>query len=175
MKNIIAIFKDDVQGLRKNILALVIALGICVLPSLYGWFNIYSNWDPYANTSNVPIAVYSEDVGYTKNDGTQVNMGEKVLDQLRENDKLGWQFPSSSQEAIDGVYSGEYYAFVIDTLLATEMRSELSMALYEGDVQVSETQIYSVESYCVGKTGALADLGKALLAYSDAAKAFFAN
>jgi hypothetical protein len=73
------------------------------------------------------------------------------------------------------VYSGEYYAFVIDTLLATEMRSELSMALYEGDVQVSETQIYSVESYCVGKTGALADLGKALLAYSDAAKAFFAN
>jgi len=73
------------------------------------------------------------------------------------------------------VYSGEYYAFVIDTLLASEMRSELSMALYEGDVQVSETQIYSVESYCVGKTGALADLGKALLAYSDAAKAFFAN
>ncbi len=69
----------------------------------------------------------------------------------------------------------QQYAFVIDSLLATEMRSELTMALYEGDTQVSETQIYSVESYCVGKIGTLADLGKALLAYSDAAKAFFAK
>ncbi len=69
----------------------------------------------------------------------------------------------------------EQYAFVVDTLLAADMRSVLTMALYEGDTQVSETQIYSVESYCFGKTGALADLGKALLAYSDAAKTFFAK
>lgn len=113
MKNIIAIFKDDVRGLTKNILALVLALGLCVLPSLYAWFNIYSNWDPYANTANVPIAVFSEDAGYVKSDGTEVNMGESVLDSLRENDKLGWSFPGSSQEAIDGVYSGEYYAALI--------------------------------------------------------------
>ena len=55
MENIIQIFKDDVRGLGKNILALVIALGLCVIPSLYAWFNIYSNWDPYANTGNVSI------------------------------------------------------------------------------------------------------------------------
>ena len=75
------------------------------------------------------------------------------------------------------LYNGEmnYYAFTVDTLLATDMRSELSMALYEGETQVSETQIYSVESYCAGKIGAIGELGKALLAYSDAAKAFFAN
>ncbi len=75
------------------------------------------------------------------------------------------------------VYNADFeqYAFVIDSLLATEMRSVLTMALYEGETQVSETQLYSVESYCVGKPAALADLGKALLAYSDAAKAFFAN
>ena len=66
-----------------------------------------------------------------------------------------------------------FYAFTVDTLLATDMRCELTMALYEGDVQVSETHIYSVESYCASRTGALAELGKALLAYSDAAKAFF--
>ena len=66
-----------------------------------------------------------------------------------------------------------YYAFTVDTLLASEMRTELTMALYEGDTQVSETQIYSVESYCAGRVGALAELGKTLLAYSDAAKAFF--
>ncbi len=73
------------------------------------------------------------------------------------------------------VYNAEknFYAFTVDTLLATEMRSELTMALYEGETQVSMTQIYSVESYCAKRTGALAELGKSLLAYSDAAKAYF--
>ncbi len=68
-----------------------------------------------------------------------------------------------------------YYAFTVDTLLATDMRSELNMALYDGETQVSETQIYSVESYCASRTGALAELGKTLLAYSDAAKTYFAS
>ena len=73
------------------------------------------------------------------------------------------------------VYNAEknFYAFTVDTLLATEMRSELTMALYEGETQVSMTQVYSVESYCAKRTGALAELGKSLLAYSDAAKAYF--
>lgn len=141
MKKIIAIFKDDVQGLRKNILALVIALGICVLPSLYGWFNIYSNWDPYANTENVPIAVCSEDAGYTKSDGTYVNMGEKVLDQLHENDKLGWQFPSSSQDAIDGVYSGEYYAaLVIEEDFSESMYNCLANGMEHPKIQYYENE-----------------------------------
>ena len=73
------------------------------------------------------------------------------------------------------VYNAEknFYAFTVDTLLATEMRSELTMALYEGETQISMTQVYSVESYCAKRTGALAELGKSLLAYSDAAKAYF--
>lgn len=113
MKNIFAIFKDDMKGLCRNFLALVIALGLCVLPSLYAWFNIYSNWDPYANTSEVPIAIVSLDKGFEKTDGTYVNMGDTVIDNLHENDKLGWQFPKNEEEAIAGVYSGEYYASMV--------------------------------------------------------------
>ena len=124
MENIIQIFKDDVRGLGKNILALVIALGLCVIPSLYAWFNIYSNWDPYANTGNVSIAVASSDAGYTKDDGTYVNMGNAVIEQLEENDKLGWTFPATPQDAIDGVYSGEYYAALI-------MEEDFSQSMYD--------------------------------------------
>lgn len=124
MENIIQIFKDDVRGLGKNILALVIALGLCVIPSLYAWFNIYSNWDPYANTGNVSIAVASSDAGYTKDDGTYVNMGDAVIEQLKENDKLGWTFPATPQDAIDGVYSGEYYAALI-------MEEDFSQSMYD--------------------------------------------
>ncbi len=124
MENIIQIFKDDVRGLGKNFLALVIALGLCVIPSLYAWFNIYSNWDPYANTGNVAIAVASDDTGYTRNDGSYVNMGDAVIEQLEENDKLGWTFPSTTQEAIDGVYSGEYYAALI-------LEPDFSQSMYD--------------------------------------------
>lgn len=124
MENIIQIFKDDVRGLGKNFLALVIALGLCVIPSLYAWFNIYSNWDPYANTGNVAIAVASDDTGYTRNDGSYVNMGDAVIEQLEENDKLGWTFPSTTQEAIDGVYSGKYYAALI-------LEPDFSQSMYD--------------------------------------------
>lgn len=113
MKNIWKIFRNDIVGLVKNPFALVIAIGLCIIPSLYAWFNIYSNWDPYANTANIHIAVATEDAGYTLKDGTTVNMGDEVIDSLRENDKIGWVFLESTDEAIDGVESGKYYAAVV--------------------------------------------------------------
>lgn len=113
MKNILAIFKADVRGLVKNVLALIIIIGLCILPSLYAWFNIYSNWDPYANTGNIKIAAYSEDDGYTGEDGTVQNMGGKILDNLKENTAIGWTMVNSGEEAIEGVKSGDYYAAVV--------------------------------------------------------------
>lgn len=113
MKNILAIFKADVRGLVKNVLALIIIIGLCILPSLYAWFNIYSNWDPYANTGNIKIAAYSEDEGYTGEDGTVQNMGGEILDNLKENTAIGWTMVNSGEEAIEGVKSGDYYAAVV--------------------------------------------------------------
>ena len=69
MKNIRKIFFTDVIALFRNPLALIIAGGLCLLPALYAWFNIYSNWDPYGNTKNIQIAVASNDEGYTNADG----------------------------------------------------------------------------------------------------------
>ncbi len=113
MKNIWSIFTGDVKRLIKNPFALMIAIGLCIIPSLYAWFNIYANWDPYANTSNIKIAAVSEDKGYTMQDGTTENMGDQVLDQLKENTSIGWVFLDDRQAAVDGVYSGEYYAAVV--------------------------------------------------------------
>lgn len=93
--------------------ALIIALGLCIIPSLYAWFNIYSNWDPYANTSSIKIAVYSEDEGFTPEGKEKQNMGDSIIDNLRENDKLGWTFTKDKESTIDGVKSGEYYAAII--------------------------------------------------------------
>ena len=112
-KQIFAIFKSDVKGISKNFFALTIAIGLCLIPPLYAWFNIYSNWDPYANTGAVKIAVFSEDKGYTLDDGSTENMGDSVIENLKENKKLGWTFTDSSDEAIKGVESGDFYAAII--------------------------------------------------------------
>lgn len=112
MKNIIKIFLSDIKGLVKNFFALVIAIGLCILPCLYAWFNIYSNWDPYANTSTIKIAVASEDQDYSLEDGTVVNMGNEIVEELKENSSIGWVF-TDSEDALDGVYSGDYYAAIL--------------------------------------------------------------
>ena len=66
-----------------------------------------------------------------------------------------------------------YYAFQLDTLLAAELRTVVSAAVYCGDIQVSPTVEYSPDSYAIGKTGILLTLCKALMSYSDTALAHF--
>jgi putative membrane protein len=57
MRNIVQIFKSDLTGMVQHFFVLVIVGGLCLLPALYAWFNIYSNWDPYGSTGNIKIAV----------------------------------------------------------------------------------------------------------------------
>ena len=113
MRNILAVFKYDLKTLSQHFFALVVALAICLLPSLYAWLNIYSNWDPYGNTGNISIALASMDKGYVDEDGTVTNKGDEVLDNLREATSINWIFLDSEEAAVSGVYSGEYYAAVV--------------------------------------------------------------
>ena len=46
-------------------------------------------------------------------EGTYFNMGDKVISALEANTTIGWVFTDTTQEAIDGVYSGDYYAALI--------------------------------------------------------------
>lgn len=114
MRNIFRIFWRDARRVSSNVVALVLVMGLSILPSLYAWFNIFSNWDPYGpeSTSNIKIAVASDDEGVAIADAS-ISIGEKVVEALRENDTIGWVFTDTSDEAVDGVYSGEYYAALV--------------------------------------------------------------
>ena len=126
MHNILTIIKRDIKALLTHFFPLVIAIGLCMLPPLYAWFNIYSNWDPYGNSSNVKIAVASEDVGWTDDEtGESYNAGNEVLDSLRENDSIDWVMLDSSEKAVDGVKSGAYYAAVV-------LSDDFSRNMYHG-------------------------------------------
>ena len=112
MRNIWTVFKTDIKSLSRCFFAMAVAVAITILPSLYAWLNIYSNWDPYGNTGNISIGLYSGDEGCIE-DGEYVNMGQNIVDDLREATSINWVVCDSSQQAIDGVYSGEYYASVV--------------------------------------------------------------
>ena len=126
MHNILTIIKRDIKALLTHFFPLVIAIGLCMLPPLYAWFNIYSNWDPYGNSSNVKIAVASEDVGWTDDEtGESYNAGDEVIDSLKENNSIDWVMLDSSEKAVDGVKSGAYYAAVV-------LSDDFSRNMYHG-------------------------------------------
>ena len=113
MKDIFGIFANDIRSVSKQFFAVAIALAISILPALYAWVNIYANGNPYVNTGNIRIAVASNDKGITLDSGEHVNMADEVFDELKESKSIGWQFPESSDEAIEGVKSGKYYAAIV--------------------------------------------------------------
>ena len=65
MKNILRVFKNDLNKIHNNVIAMIVIMGILVIPTLYAWFNIAASWDPYGSTDGLKIAVASEDAGYT--------------------------------------------------------------------------------------------------------------
>ncbi|PEO09134.1 phage infection protein [Bacillus wiedmannii] len=110
MKQIWRIYKTDLRNVAKHWAAIVIVLGLMILPSLYAWFNIKASWDPYGNTKEVPIAVSNQDAGSNLR-GKDINIGDEIVDSLKKNKNLGWKFVDQKQ-AIYGVERGDYYASI---------------------------------------------------------------
>ena len=112
MHTVFAIFLRDVKRILRNPVALVVTMGVAIIPSLYAWCNILANWNPYANTGNIQVAVANEDEGTTSTLVGHLNAGQQTVTQLKSNHQLGWRFVSK-QHAVDGVKAGKYYAAIV--------------------------------------------------------------
>ncbi|APQ98329.1 YhgE/Pip domain-containing protein [Clostridium botulinum] len=111
MKNIFKIYKRDLRNIITNWVAIVVMLGLMILPSLYAWFNIKSSWDPYSNTKSISVAVVNKDkAAFFK--GQSINVGEELINKLKINKNIGWKFVDE-KEAENGVKYGKYYASII--------------------------------------------------------------
>ncbi len=147
MRKVLQIFTRDLKRLLKNPVAVIVTLGVAVIPSLYAWFNILANWDPYENTSTVPIAVVIEDEGSEVGDMGVVNAGDMIREQLEQNTQLGWHFVDSEDEAIEGVRAGDYYAaFVVPRDFTASM----------GDILDGDTNPAHIGYYVNEKANAVA-------------------
>ena len=79
MKNVLKIFRRDLKRLLRNRAAVLVLGGVCLLPSLYAWFNIAANMDPYGNTQGIKVAVANCDEGA---DTAQMSLNTTLLELL---------------------------------------------------------------------------------------------
>ena len=148
MKNVLHIFIHDLISIAKHFLAFVIAIALCVIPALYAWFNIFSNWDPYGGTGNISIALVSRDRGYTLESGEYRNEGAEIVEEMAAGTSIHW-VPTDYDEAMAGVRSGKYYgALVLGENLSRNMY-RITDALYD--------RMPSITFYQNAKTNAIAN------------------
>ena len=136
MKKIFQIFARDMRRLFTNPAAAIVMVGVCVLPSLYAWFNIAANMDPYGNTSNIKVAIANCDAG-ASTEMMSLDAGGTIVDTLKKNKQLGWTFVDEKQ-AKAGVTSGKYYAAIV----IPENFSELLLSILDGEVKQPELDYY---------------------------------
>ena len=139
MNNILKIYKDDIKKIFTNYAALIVFIALSILPSLYAWFNIKASCDPYGKeaTSQIKIGVVNKDKG-AELKGEFKNIGNQIIDQLKENDVMGWQFVSE-KEAVKAVEEGSYYAMIT----IPEEFSENILSLITDDIKKGKI-IYTV-------------------------------
>lgn len=137
MKRAFEIFRRDVNRLSHNMVAMIVTIGVCLIPSLYAWFNIAANYDPYANTGNIKIAVANADKGTENELIGELNVGEEIVENLKKNDSLGWKF-TDEKKAVQGVKSGKYYAAIV----IPEDFSSSFVSILSGDMKQPQFEYY---------------------------------
>ncbi len=137
MKKVWQIFIRDCRRLLRNPVAVIVAVGICIIPSLYAWFNIAANFDPYASTGDIKVAVANSDKGAENELTGRLDAGGEIVSNLKENDALGWVF-TDEKKAVEGVRSGEYYAAIV----IPETFSRDMLSIVSGDFHRPEFTYY---------------------------------
>ncbi|MDY4989074.1 MAG: YhgE/Pip family protein [Ellagibacter isourolithinifaciens] len=131
------VLKRDFLRILKAPASIVVVLALIVLPSLYTWFNVVGFWNPYGNTGNLRVCVVNEDAGSSSDLTGAINLGDMVVEQLHDNDQLGWDFVDYDT-AMEAVKSGHAYAAFV---LPRDFSADL-LTLLSGDFQQPQLEYY---------------------------------
>ena len=102
--------KNEWKNLLHNKIMFVVVIAIIAIPIIYAGLFLKSMWDPYGSVGHLPVAVVNEDkpVDY---DGTTLSVGKDMVEELRENDSMAFNFVDS-RTAEDGLENGTYYMVI---------------------------------------------------------------
>ena len=141
MGNVLRILLRDLKRLLKAPAALIVAGALLVLPSLYTWYNVVAFWNPYNATGNVKVCVVNQDAGTSNEMTGQLVVGDKLIEELQSNDKLGWVTDKDYDTAMEDLKVGRVYAvYVIPEDFSANLVSPLT-----GNVKSPHLEYYANE------------------------------
>ncbi len=135
MRNVLKVLHRDIVRLVHAPAAFVVVLVLAILPSVYTWYNVVGFWDPYENTSNLKVCVVNEDRGGASELTGKLDVGERIVVELRKDHQLDWEF-TSRDEAMDMLYAGRAYAvFVIPADFTAQLLTLTTGAFEKPDIE----------------------------------------
>ena len=134
------ILKRDIVRLLKSPAALVVVIALLVLPSVYTWYNVVAFWDPYVNTGNLKVCVVNQDAGASSDATGDLNVGERIVEELRSNDQLDWT-EEDYDAALEDLKAGRLYAVYV----IPQDFSECLISPLSGEVKHPKLEYYANE------------------------------
>ncbi|MBB5804922.1 putative membrane protein [Saccharothrix ecbatanensis] len=98
---------NELRRVTSGRLPKLAVVALTLVPLLYAALYLYANKDPYAHLDQVPAALVVEDKGATASDGTHVDAGHDVAEELVRGGRFDWQRVDAA-EAEEGVRNGTY-------------------------------------------------------------------
>jgi putative membrane protein len=128
--------ESKVYNFIKQHFMILVMCAIILVPSIYTVLFLGSMWDPYGNTGNLPVAIVNQDQAVIYN-GKELNVGEQLVENLRQNDSLQFNFVDE-QVALDGLENGTYYMVMVipqdfsanSTTLSSDSPQKMQMQYY---------------------------------------------
>lgn len=141
MKNALSILRNDLRGIKNNVMTAIVVFGLVIIPLLFSTFNVLASWNPFGNTDQLKIAVASADEGHESDLASlRINLGDQVLSQLSRNDQIDWVI-TAEDKAIEGTKAGDYYAaIVLPPSFSTDM-----LTFYVEGTEPSKLDLYTNE------------------------------
>ncbi|MEJ4112050.1 YhgE/Pip family protein [Corynebacterium kroppenstedtii] len=101
---------SELRRFRRSTLGRLAIAAIIFIPLLYSCLYLWAFWNPFGHVEKLPVAFVNDDKG-ARVEGKSVRAGDQIVDTLKSNKKVHFDFVSNDKAA-KGVKNGDYY-FVV--------------------------------------------------------------
>ncbi|PPK65524.1 YhgE/Pip domain-containing protein [Actinokineospora auranticolor] len=145
--SVIRLARNELRRVSSGTLPKLAVLALVLVPLLYGSLYLYANADPYNRLDKIPAAVVVGDTGATEPDGSRLDAGQKVADELKSSGKFDWH-EVSAVDAENGVRAGEYtFSITLPADFSSSLASSAQFAPRQGMITVTTND---ANNYLVG-------------------------
>ncbi|GAA2980816.1 YhgE/Pip family protein [Actinokineospora diospyrosa] len=139
--------RNELRRVSSGTLPKLAVLALVLVPLLYGSLYLYANADPYNRLDKIPAALVVSDKGLVQADGSRVDAGRKVADELKASGKFDWR-EVDGKAAEDGVRTGEYtFSITLPEDFSASLASSSDFAPRQGMITVTTND---ANNYLVG-------------------------